>query len=86
MYRVIFSNFNIRFGFREEDLISHSLEFEQVLDDIFGTGIASKLIKRTIFNELANRFQIFDPNYYERNQDKEKIISQAISEILKKAE
>ena len=87
VYRVIFSNFNTRFGFREKDIISHPKEFEQVLDDIFGTGIASQLIKRPIFNELANRFQIFDTNYYERNQEKGRsIISKAISEILNKAE
>jgi hypothetical protein len=86
VYRVIFSNFDVKFNLKKKDLITHPGEFEQLLDEIFGTGIASGLIKHTIFNELANRFPIFAPLFYERSQDKERIISIAISEIMKNAE
>jgi hypothetical protein len=86
VYRVIFANYEIKFGLKKSDVITHSKEFEQLLDDIFGTGLASGLIKRAIFEELANRFPIFAPLYYERLQDKDRVISIAINEILKKAE
>jgi hypothetical protein len=80
---VIFANFHARFDYGKEDVISHPKEFEQILDDIFGTGV--ELIKHSIFDELASRFKIFDPNYYEKNREKSQIISKAISEILEKA-
>ena len=86
VYRVIFANFDVKFGLKKKDIVSHSKEFEQLLDEIFGTGVASALIKRTIFNELANRFKIFEPLYYERSLNKDRIISRAITEILDKAE
>jgi hypothetical protein len=86
VYRVIFSNYELRYGLKKNDVIYHSKEFEQVLDGIFGTGIASVLIKRAIFDELANRFPIFEPLYYERNQNKDRIVSLAINEIMKNAE
>ncbi len=85
VFRVIFANFDVKFGLLKKDVLSHSREFEQLLDEIFGTGVASSLIKQAIFNELANRFQIFEPLYYERNQNKDRIVSIAITEILNKA-
>ena len=86
VYRVIFANYEVKFGLKNKDLVSHPKEFEQLLDEIFGTGLASGLIKRAIFEELANRFPIFEPLYYERRQNKDSIVSVAIGEILRNAE
>ncbi len=84
--RVIFANFEVRFGFKKKEIVFHSKEFELVLDGIFGTGIASQLVKRSIFKELSNRFRIFGPDYFERNFEKQSIISKAVEHILKTAE
>lgn len=86
VYRVIYANFKARFGLEKKDTVSQPEKFEQLLDEIFGTGIASELIKRSIFNELANRFNIFPPLYYERIENKDTIVSQSIKEILKNAQ
>lgn len=86
IHRVIFANLDIKFGLKRKDVASHPEEFEQTLDEIFGTGTASGIIKRSIFNELANRFQIFGSDYYERDPNHERIISKAIKEILHNAE
>jgi hypothetical protein len=85
VYGVIISNFHVRFGLSRDEIVSHSLQFETLLDDIFGTGIASKLMKRAIFSELAQNFQIFETDYFERNEKKENVLTRAIGEIIKRA-
>lgn len=86
VYNVIIANFETRFTLSKNEIVSHPLLFESLLDNIFGTGIASELIKSSIFRELAHNFQIFEADYFQKNMDKENILSKAIEEIIKKAE
>ncbi len=86
VYNVIIANFETRFTLSKNEIASHPLLFETLLDDIFGTGIASELIKSSIFRELAHNFQIFEPDYFQKNMDKENVLSRAIEEIIKKAQ
>ncbi len=83
---VIFGNFEARVGINRSEIAFHPMEFEQVLNDIFGTGTASQLVKRSIFNELTHRFQIFDQDYFELSSDKERIVSKAIDKIVREVE
>lgn len=84
-YRVIIANFETRFALNKNDIASNSEKFEKLLDDIFGTGEASQLMKRCIFKELANHFQFLEADYFGSDKEREKILSRAIGEIIKNA-
>lgn len=56
--QVIFHNFKIRFGLAKSEIVSHAKQFEEILEDIFGTGIACQVIKRTISKALEHQFEI----------------------------
>jgi hypothetical protein len=86
VFRVIFANYEIRFGLKKKDVITHSKELEQLLDEMFGTGLASGLIKRAMFEELANRFPIFESRFSEKYENGGGIIPLAINEIMKNAD
>jgi hypothetical protein len=86
VYDVIISNFEMKFTLSKNEIASHPLLFETLLDDIFGTGMASELIKSSIFRELAHNFQIFEADYFQKNMNKENVLSKAIEEIVKKAQ
>jgi transcriptional regulatory protein LevR len=56
--QVIYYYFKIRFGLAKSEIISHAKQFEEILEDIFGTGIACQVIKRTICKALEHQFEI----------------------------
>ncbi len=55
---VIFHSYKTRFGLGKAEIVSHSKQFEEILEDIFRTGIAFQLIKRSIYKALEHRFEI----------------------------
>jgi hypothetical protein len=56
--RVIFHSYETKFGLTKREIITHTKQFEETLEDIFGTSTASLLMKRLICKELSRRFEI----------------------------
>jgi hypothetical protein len=75
--QIIFNYYKVKYGFSKRDVITNSKEFEEALENIFGTGIASSLIKHSICRELAHKFKLPVEN---------RSISSAIKQILANAD
>jgi hypothetical protein len=87
VYEIIMSNLHSKFDHEGLDVVSHSKEFEQVLQNIFGTGIASQLMQRAILNELAHRFAVLDSDFFDGPGSSEgRTVSKAIGLILRNAD
>lgn len=86
VYEIIMSNFHSKFDCAGIDVVLHSKEFEQVLQNIFGTGVASQLMQRAILNELAHRFAVFGSNFDASVSGGGRAISKAIELILRNAD
>ncbi|MDH2900969.1 MAG: hypothetical protein PXY39_08345, partial [archaeon] len=56
--QVIFHNYETKFGLSKREIITHAKQFEETLEDIFGSSTVSLIMKRTICKELSNKFQI----------------------------
>lgn len=80
--QVVFSNFETRFNLKKEDVATHIAEFEELIDDIFGSGSASLLIKKSILKELAKQFRT--PSL--ENQSSKRPLSAAVNQILRSAD
>ncbi len=58
--QVIFANFQTKYQLGKRDVLTKMPEFEDLLSDIFGRGVASNLLKKSILTEFANRFHLGD--------------------------
>lgn len=78
--QLLLANFETRFNLRKEDAVTHVAQFEELLGDIFGTGMASSPIKQAILKELDDHFQISSA---EDKSSKEDSLSAGIKQILR---
>jgi hypothetical protein len=56
--QVIFNYYKVKYGFSKRDVVTNPKEFEDALENIFGTGSACLMIKRSINKELAHKFKL----------------------------
>jgi hypothetical protein len=75
--QVIFNYYKVKYGFSKRDVVTNPKEFEEALENIFGTGPATLMIRRSICKELAHKFKL--PKDVQS-------ISSSIRRILEKAD
>ena len=56
--KIIFNNFEARFGLKKNDIALQPVKFEELLEDIFGKGAACLVVKHTLVKELERQFYL----------------------------